>query len=453
MSISYAQLNHPLRIPLAAEIHSRPSLRLRAPEAITHLAVYAKSDSNANIDNVQLQQEILASFCTYFGVACPGGEAKYFFHDFGRFRLKWECHTEFATYTFVENENGEVVSGHGVAQALTRVPIGHLPEQWLLDLRGKIMVAAHVVLIKNGDATDESPSPIRQIFEGSVLVGSQVLQRGEVWTDFLIQADGFSRFIVMDQDFLDQQAGRIVQRLLEIETYRMMALLGLPHAQKAAPVLAVIENELVKLTAAMTLSGGVTADAVQDGVDTDSEQILLRQIIDLAARIEKLSMENNYRFSASKAYFRLVQSRIEELREFRIEGVPTIGEFMERRLAPAMNTCEAIVRRQETLADRIAHTNDLLRTRVGIVQEQQNRKILQSMNTRAAQQLRLQQAVEGLSVAAITYYVAGLFQYAGKGLKAVGIQINPELVTGLLIPVIAGAVWLGLRRVHQRMQH
>ena len=453
MSISYAQLNHPLRIPLAAEIHSRPSLRLRAPEAVTHLAVYAKRDSNSETDNAQLQHEILASFCSYFGVACPGAEAKYFFHDFGRFRLKWECHTEFATYTFVENENGEVVSGHGVVQALTRVPIGHLPEQWLLDLRGKIMVAAHVVLIKNGDSTEETLSLIRQTLEGNVLVGSQVLQRGEVWTDFLIHSDGFSRFIVKDHDFLDQQAGRIVQRLLEIETYRMMALLGLPHAQKAAPVLAVIENELVKLTAAMTLSGANNSDTLQTKIDTDSEQILLRQIIDLAARIEKLSMENNYRFSASKAYFSLVHSRIEELREFRVEGVPTIGEFMERRLAPAMNTCEAIVRRQETLADRIAHTNDLLRTRVGIVQEQQNRKILQSMNTRAAQQFRLQQAVEGLSVAAITYYVAGLFQYAGKGLKAVGMQINPELVTGLLIPVIAVAVWLGLRRLHQRVHH
>jgi uncharacterized membrane-anchored protein len=451
MSISYSQLNHPLRIPLAAEIHSRPSLRLRAPEAITHLAVYAKSDSNAETDNAQLQHGILASFCRYFGVASPSNDAKYFFHDFGRFRLKWECHTEFATYTFVENENGELVSGHGAEQALNRVPIAHLPEQWLLDLRGKIMVAAHVVLIKAGDTAEEAPSSIRHTLEGGVLVGSQVLQRGEVWTDFLIHADGFSRFIVKDQGFLDQQAGRIVQRLLEIETYRMMALLGLPHAQNAAPFLAVIESELVKLTTAMTLTGGVVGDALQATPDTDSEQVLLRQIIDLAARIEKLSMENNYRFSASKAYFRLVQSRIEELREFRIEGVPTIGEFMERRLAPAMNTCEAIVRRQETLADRIAHTNDLLRTRVGIVQEQQNRQILQSMNARAAQQLRLQQAVEGLSVAAITYYVAGLFQYAGKGLKAVGVQINPELVTGLLIPVIAAAVWLGLRRVHQKM--
>lgn len=452
MSISYTQLNHPLRIPLAAEIHSRPSLRLRAPEALTHLAVYPKSDRISGSNNGDVQSDILTSFCGYFGVASPAGDAKYFFHDFGRFRLKWECHTEFATYTFVENENGEDSSEHGVAQAFGRVPIKHLPQQWLLDLRGKIMVAAHVVLIQGERDSDAFMAPIRRILEGSVLVGSDVLKRGEVWTDFLIQADGFSRFVVKDLDFLDQQAGRIVQRLLEIETYRMMALLGLPHAQKAAPVLSVIEDELVTLTAAMTLSSSAGFDSVEMG-DADSEQVLLRQIIDLAARIEKLSMENSYRFSASKAYFRLVQSRIEELRESRIEGIPTIEEFMDRRLTPAMNTCEAITRRQETLADRIAHTNDLLRTRVGIVQEQQNRRILQSMNARAAQQLRLQQAVEGLSVAAITYYVAGLFQYAGKGMKAFGLQINPDLVTGLLIPVIAGAVWLGLRRVHSRIQH
>lgn len=455
MNPAYTQLNHPLRIPLAAEIHSRPSLRLRAPEAITHLAVYSKSEAHLGADNLLVQQEILASFCKYFGVACPAGNAKYFFHDFGRFRLKWECHTEFATFTFVENENGEDVAGHGVAQAFLRVPIKHLPLQWLAELQGKIMVAAHVVLIQSEDDLDAGYAPVRELFEGNVLVGSGVLERGEVWTDFLIHADGFSRFVVRDCNFLDQQAGRIVQRLLEIETYRMMALLGLPNAQMAAPVLTSIEDELVKLTAALTMSGDATSELTGSGGldETDTEQVLLRQIIDLAARTERLSTENSYRFSASKAYFTLVQSRIDELRERRIEGVPTIEEFMDRRLAPAMNTCEAIMRRQVTLADRIAHTNDLLRTRVGIVQEQQNRRILQSMNARAAQQLRLQQAVEGLSVAAISYYVAGLFNYAGKAVKAIGVQINPDLVTGLLIPVIAAAVWLGLRRMHRGLDH
>ncbi|WP_295751219.1 DUF3422 family protein [Undibacterium sp.] len=452
MSLVYSQLNHSLRIPLAAEIHSRPSLRLRAPEAITHLAVYSKDDDKPGQDNLGLQLQILGAFCGYFGVASPAGEAKYFFHDFGRFRLKWECHTEFATFTFVENENGEDVTEHGVSEAFLRVPVKHLPQQWLLDLKGTIMVAAHVVLIPAKDGQANTIESINATFPGSVLVGSGVLQRGEVWTDFLIHPDGFSRFVVKDLDFLDQQAGRIVQRLLEIETYRMMALLGLPYAQKSAPILSVIEDELVSLTADMTM-GAPSSAHVAASDEADTEQVLLRQIIDLAARTERLSTENSYRFSASKAYFRLVQSRIEELRESRIEGIPTIEEFMDRRLAPAMNTCEAILRRQVTLADRIAHTNDLLRTRVGIVQEQQNRRILQSMNARAAQQLRLQQAVEGLSVAAITYYVAGLFSYLGKAVKAIGVQINPDLVTGLLIPVIAAAVWLGLRRMHRSLSH
>ncbi|MFZ6766992.1 DUF3422 family protein [Undibacterium sp. Di26W] len=449
MSIAYTKLYHPLRVPLAAEMHSRPSLRLRAPETLTHLAIYARSDAHLGGDNLLTQQVILEDFCRHFGVASPAGQGKYFFHDFGRFRLQWECHTEFATYTFVANALAAAeqhAPESGPEQMFADVPLKHLPQQWLFELQGKVMVAAHVALLPFQD--DSQPAlPSRQIFEGGVLVGSEVLQRGEIWTDFLIQADGFSRFVVRDKGFLDQQAGRIIQRLLEIETYRMMALLGLPHAQRASPVLNTIESELVTLTEAMTMASngnghGGTANA-------DAEQSLLRQIIDLAARIEKLALENSYRFAASKAYFKLVQSRTDEMREARIEGVPTIQEFMDRRLAPAMNTCEAIVWRQASLAERIAHTNDLLRTRVGIVQEQQNRKILQSMNARAAQQLRLQQAVEGLSVAAISYYMAGLVQYAGKGLKAMGVPLNPDLMTGLLLPVIAGLVWWGLRKLHQ----
>jgi uncharacterized membrane-anchored protein len=131
--------------------------------------------------------------------------------------------------------------------------------------------------------------------------------------------------------------------------------------------------------------------------------------------------------------------------------VPTVGEFMERRLAPAMHTCAAMAARQDALGQRIANTNDLLRTRVGIVQEMQNRQILQSMNARAAQQLRLQQAVEGLSVAAISYYVIGLLSYSGKAAKILGLAVNAEVVLGALVPFVAAGVWLGLRQMHRRL--
>jgi uncharacterized membrane-anchored protein len=411
-----ATLDHPLRVPLAAEIHSRPFLQLETPESLSHLAVY--TDHAA-------QHRLLSELCTAFGVACPGAEASYFFHDFGRFRLKWERHTEFATYSFAQ-KGGD----------FDAMPIAHVPAHWLRQLEGLLMVAAHVLLEDGGSSAEEQ----HPRFQGNLMVGGSVMQGAQLWTDFAIQPDGFSRFVIRDVDMRMHQAGRLVQRVLEIETYRMMALLGLPHAQRAAADLNGIESELAELTNAM-----VDAEA------GPAEHALLDRITRLAARMEKLSLDNSYRFAASRAYFKLVKARIDELREVRIEGTPTVGEFMDRRLAPAMNTCEAMATRQEALARRIANSNDLLRTRVGIVQEQQNRLILQSLNERAAQQLRLQQAVEGLSVAAITYYVVGLFGYGGKAAKAAGWLPEADIAIGILVPVVAAAVWLGLRRMHQRL--
>lgn len=441
MSIVFASLNHPQRVVLAAEVHSRPFLQLTRSEILTHLAVYVREDGNGG-RHASAQHVLLDELCAHFGVVAPGGEAKHFYHDFGRFRLKWECHTEFATYTFAQAHEEELGTDH----AFARAPLAHIPQQWLLGLKGKLMVAAHVVVEPGADDTAATARQMQRIFEGKLMSSSKVLQGGEIWTDFQIQSDGFSRFVVRDIGLRELQGGRLAQRILEIETYRMMALLGLPHAQQSGPLLNEIEGDLAALTAAMVQSEQSTSGTPEEMAE---DERILRKITGLAARIEKLSLENSYRFSASQAYFRLVQARIEELREQRIEGVPTIGEFMERRLAPAMNTCQAIARRQEALAERIAHTNDLLRTRIGIVQERQNRQILESMNARAAQQLKLQQAVEGLSVAAISYYVIGLLGYAGKAAKAAGLPINPDLATGLVVPVVAACVWLGLRRMHK----
>ncbi|WP_342113274.1 DUF3422 family protein [Pseudoduganella sp. OTU4001] len=432
MSIVFSSLNHAQRVPLAAEIHSRPFLALEAPTLLSHFAIIGEQE----------QQELLAELCGHFGVSAPGPGGKYFSHDFGRFRLKWELHTEFATFTFAESVDSMPLP----EEAFASMPSRHLPEQWLLRLQGRVLVASHVVLARPGGAQAAFAASLQRMFQGAPLAGSQVMNGGELWTDFAIHADGFSRFVICDTVMHEQQAGRLVQRVLEIETYRMMALLALPLAQAAVPELNAVESELATLAGAL-----VEADGKVD--DGSTEQNLLDRITHLAARIEKVSADTSYRFAAAKAYFSLVIARIDELRELRIEGTPTVEEFMDRRLAPAMKTCEAVAARQQALAGRIANCNDLLRTRVGIVQEAQNRQILQSMNARAAQQVRLQQAVEGLSVAAISYYVIGLIGYSAKGAKVLGWVGNPELVMGVLVPVVAVAVWIGLRCMHRRLHH
>jgi uncharacterized membrane-anchored protein len=449
MPIVYSSLNHPQRVQLAAEVHSRPPMRLKAPETLTHLAVFAQDGDVRHENNLTMQHELLRQLCAHFGVTPPAPHANYFFHDFGRFRLKWECHTEFATFTFAEH----VEAGLPTDEAFQRAPLFHLPEEWLMKLQGRLIVAAHVVVEKSGPTPQPLSAEMRRLFEGTLIVGGNVMRGAEIWTDFQIQSDGFSRFLIRDVNLFEQQTGRLAQRVLEIETYRVMATFGLPQAHHAMPVLNEIENDLARLTAMM-----VNGERSEPGSDAenrlrkaDKEQALLHELTGLAARIERLSLDNSYRFSASQAYFRLVRARIEELREMRIEGVVTLEEFMDRRLAPAMNTCVSTERRLAALADRIAHTNDLLRTRVNLVQEQQNRKILQSMNVRSAQQLRLQQAVEGLSVVAISYYLIGLTLYAAKAAKAAGLPVNPDLAAGLVVPVIAVGVWAALRKLRKHL--
>ena len=71
------------------------------------------------------------------------------------------------------------------------------------------------------------------------------------------------------------------------------------------------------------------------------------------------------------------------------------------------------------------------------------------MDRRQGMQLRLQETVEGLSVAAVTYYVVGLVGYVAKGAKALGLEANPDLVMAISIPMVAVAVALGVRKIRK----
>ena len=259
---------------------------------------------------------------------------------------------------------------------------------------------------------------------------------GIAFTDFRIR-DGFSRLLVFDRGMTPRQAGRSMQRLLEIDTYRMMALLALPVAQSLTPWLNDAERELARITESLVDSNEA------------SEPELLDRLTRLEAEIESRESAQHYRFTAAAAYYELVQRRIDELREERIRGLQTFREFTERRLAPAMNTCRSVSARLESLSQRVARATQLLNTRVDLTRERQNQQLLETMNRRAEAQLRLQQTVEGLSAAAITYYVVGLVGYAAKGLASAGVPLHVELVMALSIPVVAVAAVLGVRHVRK----
>jgi len=212
-------------------------------------------------------------------------------------------------------------------------------------------------------------------------------------------------------------------------------------ARELTPLLTRYERELAEVTA--SLAEGTVAD----------EPVLLDRLTRLEAEIENREAENHYRFNAAAAYYDLVQTRIGELREGRIEGLQTFREFTERRLAPAMNTCRAVAARQESLSQRVSRATQLLSTRVDLTRQRQNQAVLASLDNRARQQLRLQATVEALSIAAVSYYIVGLIGFLAKGAEALGVVTNPALVQGLSVPVVLLVTTLLVRRIRRMLTH
>jgi uncharacterized membrane-anchored protein len=186
---------------------------------------------------------------------------------------------------------------------------------------------------------------------------------------------------------------------------------------------------------------------------TDKDEVLLDHLAGLAAQVESTTAENSFRFSAARAYDAIVQQRIAEMREQPLSGIQTVGEFMQRRLAPAMATVNATSDRLSALAERVARASHLLRTRVDIATETHNQQLLEQLTKGQATQLRLQTTVEGLSIAAISYYVVSLTFYIGKALEAYGVKISTEMLAGFSTPIVLFVCWRMVQKIHRSLQN
>lgn len=421
------QLNeHPLRCRLFNEAHTRPYALIAVPARLSHLVLLT--------GEIQPDKECshIGELAERYGVTPPVANATHFSADFGAFSVKWERHTEFSSYTFYsENE---------ISEPFEKPVIESVPEEWLAGLEGKLLVAQHVELRRAGDEKDNLEW-LQSHFWKESLVGSRVADSAAtVWTDFRLQKDGFSQLLIFDQKMTAHQAGRLVQHLLEMESYRMLAMLGFPLVEQYGPKITEIGKSLTELTQEMTSASSL-----------EEERRLLEKLTSLEADIELVSAATSYRFGATRAYRAIVHDRIERLLGGRIAGVQMVSKYLERRFLPAMNACDSVAGRLENLSRRIARASQILVARVDLALESQNRDLLHSMNRRARLQLRLQETVEGLSIAAISYYIVGLVGYLAKAGKAAGMPYEPDLLVGGSIPLVVVGVWMGVRKIKKRL--
>ena len=396
---------------------------MASPARITHLAFTINpgdGDPLANVRQLCDSKGIRrpADGALHHGVAVDGGLFKY------------ERHGEF--YRISITLSGKNLRGEAVSW---------LPPGWLDGLPGQRLVAIHTHVLPK-TAGKPSDAALQKLFGHDEIACSRVHQgQTTVWSDFRIGADAFTRLLVHEGGASPHRLGRLTRRLHEIETYRMMALLALPVARDLQPRLKALETEL---------SATVEKMATGNGTRNDAE--LLRKLSGIASDIEQISNQSSYRFTAARAYAALVERRISELSEERVNSYQRLGVFLERRFSPAMATCTAVQARIESLARRAERASNLLRTRVDIALEGQNQQLLRSMDSRARQQLMLQETVEGLSVAAISYYVIGI---VGKIIDGVADYVpvgDVKLANLIAIPLVITVVWLAVRRLRRRIQ-
>jgi len=411
---------HPQRDALLAEAHIRPFTPLSAPTLVTRIAVLS-GEGGAAAD-----REHMTALCRRLGEAEPGPDSRSCVLDAGAWRLRWERHTEFSTWTFFRAPT--------TAALFTETALDLAPGDWLAALPGPVLVAARMeVRAAEGER-------VQAVF-GLETVASGAADAGcVVETDFRPDALGMTRFLLLESVSDPGVTGRLAQSLLEIETYRLMALLAFPVAGQSSAAMRDIEAKASEL-----------AEQLAQRADPDADRELLGRLAALAGETEALIGRTGFRFDAAAAYYEIVGDRIERLREVRIDGLQTIGEFMQRRLDPAMRTCATAAARQRAAIARIARMTQILSTRVEVAVGANSSALLASMDRRAGLQVRLQQTVETLSAAAIAYYLVGLLSYALGAAAKVRPGFDPALAAGLLAPLILLAVWLRLRAWRRKL--
>ena len=414
---------HPLRAVILGEVHARPFTAIATPRRILHFAFDTGGEA------AKADRAALADFCARGNLAPLKASDKQHRVSFGDSILRWEQHSEFTTYTWeLPSEPGTPF--HPGAASLA-APMAGVPQP------GPLLVALDLHLLP--DSTEQKTA-IETLFDRASLAVAENSDGGALFaTDFQPDPSGFVRILVLDRGLDPGRAGAVVQRIIETETYRTLALLGLPEAQRLSPSIARIEARLAEVT-----------DEMQRAHQLADNQRLLDELTALAAELEAGAAASMFRFGASRAYNEIVQLRLQTIGERKVDVFPTWSSFLTRRMQPAMRTCITTEERQATLSEKLSRAANLLRTRVDIELERQNSDLLKSMNDRTRLQLRLQTTVEGLSVAAVSYYVVGLFGYLVKGLHDKGVPVDISLATALFVPVAVLGIWFVVRRIRRR---
>lgn len=400
------------------EIHSRPFPEYASPRIAFHYAFMA--DAGNSVANA-----VLADLCRKRGEPAPAPDARYHQIPWNRGQLRWEGHSEFSTFTFdapAPRTFGADLKDHPFGNGFT--PPGSLISATRVEIR-----PLKPSTLKLLDRFDPESLAVTCLDDGKSLLA----------TDFRQDVNGMTVYLLLEDGLSSSRTGSIAKTIIELDTYRVLTMLGLPLARSLSSRLSQMEVDLSRLTAEMKRASSDTAEK------------LLSRINEIAAELESDAAASLFRFGASRAYGSIVEDRLDTLGHTAGAGYQSISAYLNRSVPPALRTCASVEQRQANLSRKLARIANLLRTKVEIEIENQNRNLLASMNKRTQMQFRLQQTVEGLSVAAVSYYIVGLFYYLVTAIERfLPSWLTPKLAAGMFVPVAIILVWAMVRTIRSK---
>ena len=346
--------------------------------------------------------------------------------------VRIDLYREYVTYTQIHN-NAKLYGFN-----LERIEISNPLES--TEFCGHLLSAVKVIVAEPQTSTI-SKSELNSIFQDSQIISSCVAHgAANVWSNFC--QDNQSRITILVEDISmgPRRTGRLVQRLIDIENYRMLALLSLPLAKLTLKRVNHLDRRLSELVASMKQDSGI-----------QEEQTVLKQIFRLTARHEKIRTTTKKRFESARFYQAQLEERFVELDDTQVKGYQTLSSFYRRRMKPAINTCLLAENALSNFSSHLQRVTELLRTKISVNLEQQNSTILENLATQARRQFRLQHMVEGLSIIAISYYAVSLLAYWVKSFSKAGYFDKPELLISLLIPLVFISVWKATSKIKKQV--
>lgn len=415
--MAFAEIKrHPYWEALLSEVHARPIEMIPQVCRLRRLILAMPTEAGGIVRMV----DRVADFCARNDHPAPALHGRQHRYHVGERQVTWEFHTEFVSLTWCSPLEDQ--------------------DSWPREVGLEAASISHVVGGVRVDVIADCTIPER-LLPGfnipSLCLSSIEDGKAQIATDFVADNDGFTRLELAAGSLTPLRRSIIARRLLEIDTYRAMAMLGLPLAREIAPALRTIELELSEVVAMLS-----------DTASSGGLQSPLNRLHSLSVRSGQLTEQLDYRFAASQAYGAILRARLSGLREAQTSLGSTLTNFIGNRVEPALGTCAAMEKRLTVFSAKAERVASLLNVKVGIDIQTQNAAVLDNIAGTARSQFHLQRTVEGLSIIAISYYLIGIVNYLFSG-PLEYLHWQKAVVTSIVAPVTVLSVWMMMRRIRK----